>query len=88
MPNGTVEKLIPAKRPETNRDRFERVAKRRVDTAINAIRTLTKMGRNRSAYEYSEQDVERIAEGIAAEIAAMKSQMTLPTKKTGSNWKW
>ena len=88
MPNGTVERLVPPKRPESKRERFERVSKRRIDTAINAIRTLTKIGRNRGAYDYNEQDVDRIADCITTEVGAMKSAMTLPTKKTGSNWKW
>ncbi len=56
------------------RAKFVELAERRTVNAIKAIRVIGKLG-NRSAYDYSESDVKKIAAALAKEIEAMKSRM-------------
>ncbi len=60
------------------REKFVQLAERRTKTALKAIRTIAKLG-NRNAYEYSEQDVKRVANALLKEIELMKGRM-LSTK--------
>ena len=50
------------------------LAERRTRNAIKAIRVISKLG-NRSAYEFSEADVRKIASALAKEIDALKARM-------------
>jgi ribosomal protein L7/L12 len=56
------------------REKFVELAESRTINAIKAIRVIGKLG-NRSAYEYSEADVKRIASALSREIEALKSRM-------------
>ena len=56
------------------RDKFVELAESRTINAIKAIRVIGKLG-NRSAYEYSEADVKKIASALAREIDALKARM-------------
>ena len=50
------------------------MAENRTRNAIKAIRIIGKLG-NRSAYDYSEADVRKIASALGREIEAMKARM-------------
>jgi ribosomal protein L7/L12 len=56
------------------REKFVELAESRTINAIKAIRVIGKLG-NRSAYEYSEADVKKIASALSREIEALKSRM-------------
>ncbi|MVT68366.1 hypothetical protein GPL21_25040 [Bradyrhizobium pachyrhizi] len=57
------------------RDKFVDLAENRTKNAIKAIRTIAKLG-NRSAYDYTEADVKKIAGALQREIEALKARMT------------
>lgn len=54
-------------RANTRRDRFVRVAARRTQRVLEAIRKLAKCA-NRSAYQYSQSDVQKIFVAIEREL--------------------
>lgn len=56
------------------REKFVQLAESRTRNAIKAIRVIAKLG-NRSAYEFSEADVRKIAGALAKEIDALKARM-------------
>ena len=56
------------------REKFVELAESRTINAIKAIRVIGKLG-NRSAYEYSEADVKKIAAALSREIEALKARM-------------
>jgi hypothetical protein len=61
------------------REKFVELAQSRTVNAIKAIRVIGKLG-NRSAYEYTEVDVKKIASALSREIEALKARML----RTGS----
>jgi ribosomal protein L7/L12 len=56
------------------RVKFVQLAESRTINAIKAIRVIGKLG-NRSAYEYTEADVRKIASALSREIEALKARM-------------
>lgn len=56
------------------RAKFIELAQRRTTNAIRAIRVIGKLG-NRSAYEYDETDVKKIASALTKEIDAFRARM-------------
>jgi hypothetical protein len=56
------------------REKFVELAEKRTINAIKAIRVIAKLG-NRSAYEFSEGDVKKIAAALSKEIDALKARM-------------
>ncbi len=56
------------------RDKFVELAESRTRNAIKAIRVIAKLG-NKSAYEYTEADVRKIANALSKEIDALKARM-------------
>lgn len=56
------------------REKFVELAENRTRTAIKAIRTIAKLG-NKSAYDYTEADVKKIAGALQREIDALKARM-------------
>ena len=66
---GTKTKGKPKKR-----EKFVELAQSRTVNAIKAIRVIAKLG-NKSAYEYSEADVKKIAAALTREIEALKARM-------------
>jgi hypothetical protein len=56
------------------REKFVDLAESRTRNAIKAIRVIAKLG-NRSAYDYSEADVKKIATALSKEIDALKARM-------------
>ncbi len=58
---------------ETKRDKFVRLAENRTNKALEQIRLLGNLS-NKSTYEYSKQDVEKIFNALENEIANSKKQ--------------
>ena len=61
----------------TARDRrakFVELAESRTRNAIRAIRVIAKLG-NKSAYDYSDADVQKIARALNREVDALRSRM-------------
>jgi hypothetical protein len=58
----------------SKRAKFVSLAERRTVNAIKAIRVIGKLG-NRSAYEYGEADVNKIARALIKEVEALKVRM-------------
>lgn len=54
------------------RDRFKRVASRRVDNVIKDIRSLSKCS-NANNYEYSEEDLNKMLKAIKGELKTMEA---------------
>jgi hypothetical protein len=72
-----LEKLSQEEAMRGSRDKrrkFVELAESRTKNAIKAIRVIAKLG-NRSAYEYSETDVKRIATALTKEVEALKARM-------------
>ena len=66
----------------SKRSKFVELAGRRTVNAIKAIRVIGKLG-NKSAYDYSEADVKKIASTLSKEIEALKARMlSTGTKET------
>ena len=70
----------------SKRDKFVNFAEKRTINAIRAIRTIGKLG-NPNAYEYSEDDVKKIARALTAEIDAMRNRMTSNKGDDGVSFK-
>ena len=69
---------------ETREDRFKRLATKRTNEIINKIRILGNTS-NRSMYEFSESDVNKIFNHIQEEIKKNKARFKFSNKK--SNFK-
>lgn len=63
-----------SRKTREKRSKFVKLAENRTRNAIKAIRVIAKLG-NKSAYEYTETDVKRIASALSKEIDAMKARM-------------
>ena len=63
-------------------DRFRRVAERRVNNVLDAIRLLSQCS-NRRTYEYTDDDVRRMFREIDREIRAAKQAFMSQDKKKG-----
>jgi hypothetical protein len=57
------------------REKFVELAERRTRNAIRAIRIIAKLG-NKSAYDYSEADVKKIASYLNKEVEALRARMS------------
>lgn len=73
-------KIVEMKKPQIGksvsdkREKFVELAQKRTVKAIKAIRSIGKLG-NRSAYVYTDTDVNRIVKAINDEIEALKARM-------------
>lgn len=56
------------------REKFVELAESRTVNAIKAIRVIGKLG-NKSAYEFDDSDVNKIAKALNREIEALKARM-------------
>lgn len=76
MPNKAEQHDRQGARADTRgkREKFVQLAESRTKNALKAIRVIAKLG-NKSAYEYSEADVKKIAGALAKEIEALKARM-------------
>jgi len=63
---------------ESKNDKFKRIATKRVRNAIKAIELIGKL--SSSAYEYGEEEIEKIFSSMQVTLDATKSKFT-PKKK-------
>lgn len=57
---------------ETKRERFLRLAKKRVDKTIDSLRILGNLS-NKSVYEYTDEDIEQMFEALDQVIVEVKA---------------
>ena len=75
-----VRNISPSR--SSKREKFVSLAEGRTVNAIKAIRVIGKLG-NKSAYEYTEADVNKIAKALTKEIEALRARMmSTGTKET------
>lgn len=69
---------------ETDREKFIRLANSRVNNALKAIQLIGNLS-NRSNYEFSEKDVEKIFAALLAQVRACRErfQASGPRNRTG-----
>ena len=65
---------------ETRKDRFNRLASKRTNDLINKIRILGNCS-NKSSYEYTEDDINKIFRAIEKELKLTKSKFSSTRKK-------
>lgn len=65
---------------ETRRQRFKRMANRRVNKTLNQIRILGNLA-NRSYYDYNDEDVSIMFRVLEAQIRSVKSKFHISPKK-------
>ena len=68
------------------RKKFVELAERRTVNAIKAIRVIAKLG-NKSAYEYDDADVKKIAAALTKEVDALKARMSSSNSKEAVEFK-
>jgi len=73
----TAENVTRIKPPtkDSKRQKFVELAESRTKNAIKAIRVIAKLG-NKSAYEFTETDVNKIAKALTREVELMKARMS------------
>ena len=69
-----IERSTSNKSSAAKRDKFVELAQKRTVNAIKAIRVIGKLG-NRSAYEYTDTDVNKIVKALNEEIEALRTRM-------------
>lgn len=67
---------------QIDRDKFVQLAEARVNKALKDIQLIGNLS-NRSNYDYTEEDVERIFKALSREIAACKKRFELSKRKGG-----
>lgn len=72
-----------SKKIETDREKFLRLATKRVNTALKAIQLIGNLS-NRGNYEYAERDVERIFAALTAEIKSCRERFSASGTKSKS----
>lgn len=65
---------------ETRRQRFKRLANRRVNKVLNQLRVLGNLA-NKSYYDYSEDDVNKMFRAVDAQLKAVKGKFHIGPKK-------
>lgn len=60
---------------ETDRDKFVRLATKRVNNALKAIQLIGNLS-NRGNYEYAERDVEKIFSALTAEVKSCRERFS------------
>lgn len=68
------------------RQKFVELAERRTRNAIKAIRVIAKLG-NKSAYEFNDSDVRKIASALTREIEALRARMSSSGGKDAVDFK-
>jgi len=77
---------VPPAQANSKREKFVELAERRTQNAIRAIRVIAKLG-NKSAYEFTESDVRKIAGALSKEIDALKAKMLATGGKESVDFK-
>lgn len=67
------------------RAKFVEIATRRVNRAIKEIRLISNLS-NRSAYEYTDDDIRKIARALQKELDAMKGRFESPGRVADSEF--
>ncbi len=70
-----------AKRNEDRRERFKRLAAQRTSAVLERLKILGNCS-NRSAYEYTEADVDKIFGAIEKQLRTVKSKFSYPSEDT------
>jgi hypothetical protein len=71
---------------ETSRDKFIRLANKRVNNALKSITLIGNLS-NTSNYSYTEKDIEKIFDVIGEEVRKAKSLFRNKTKDTTNKFK-
>lgn len=67
---------------EKDRKKFVRLASKRVSRALNSIRLIGNLS-NRSNYDYTDEDVQKMLKALQEELNACRKRFELATKKSG-----
>lgn len=65
---------------ENDRAKFVRLASRRVSNAMKAIQLVGNLA-NRSNYDYTEEDVQKILKALSDELSACRKRFELAQKR-------
>jgi hypothetical protein len=66
----------------TDRDKFVRLANKRVSNALKAMQLIGNLA-NRSNYDYTEADVQKIFKALQDELSASKKKFEMAQKRNG-----
>jgi ribosomal protein L7/L12 len=80
-----TEKKAPATK-DSKREKFVELAENRTVNAIKAIRVIGKLG-NKNAYQFDENDVNKIVRALNKEVEALKARMTTTGGKESVDFK-
>lgn len=70
---------------EAKRDRFHRVATRRVNKALEALRLIGNIG-NKSLYSYTDAEIEKMFNALENKLLEIKGKFKM--EKKGGNFKF
>ena len=76
---------MPANANETRRDRFVRLANKRVNAAIKAIRLVGNLS-NRGNYEYTNEDAAAIARALEKELKQLRHRFGSANGSNGGDF--
>ncbi len=65
---------------QEDRDKFVRLATKRVSNALKSIQLIGNLS-NRSNYDYTEEDVQKIFRALQEELGACRKKFELATKR-------
>jgi ribosomal protein L7/L12 len=68
------------------REKFVELAENRTVNAIKAIRVIGKLG-NKNAYQFDENDVQKIVKALTKEVEALKTRMSTTGAKESVDFK-
>ena len=69
---------------EKDREKFVRLATRRVSNALKAIKLIGNLS-NRSNYDYTEADVQKIFKALQDELSASRKRFSVARKRNGTD---
>lgn len=72
--------MADQKKNETNRDRFKRLATMRTNGVLKRLKVLGNCS-NRSVYEYTEEDINKIFSELEKAVRETKSKFHFPKKR-------
>jgi hypothetical protein len=75
-----------AKSASAKREKFVELAQNRTVNAIKAIRVIGKLG-NKNAYQFDENDVNKIIKALNKEVEALKARMSTTGNKESIDFK-
>jgi hypothetical protein len=79
-------KKTDAKTTALKREKFVTLAENRTINAIKAIRVIGKLG-NKNAYQFDENDVNKIVRALNKEVDALKARMSATGAKESVDFK-